>query len=129
MIVTTGGPRLKGLVGVDVGLRLDVGVAFADPDHPVAELLDEELRRILVDRLRDGDGSAHLEERLDQVRAALRHAVGQLLDGDRLGNDDVADLLGGRARTAGEPASPSRASGAARRGCAPGCRPRPKGRG
>ena len=43
------------------------------------------------------DRRAHLEQRLDQVGAALGHAVGELLDGDRLGHDDVADLLGGGA--------------------------------
>ena len=40
---------------------------------------------------------AHLEQGLHQVGAALGHAVGELLDGDRLGDDDVADLLGLRA--------------------------------
>ena len=43
-------------------------------------------------------GDAHLEQGLDQVGAALGHAVGEFLHGDRLGNDDVADLLGRRAR-------------------------------
>ena len=43
------------------------------------------------------DRHAHLEQRLDQVGGALGHAVGELLDGDRLGHDDVADLLGRRA--------------------------------
>ncbi len=38
-------------------------------------------------------GRAHLEQRLDEVGAALGHALGELLDGDRLGNVDVADLL------------------------------------
>ena len=41
------------------------------------------------------DRHAHLEQGLDQVGAALGHAVGEFLDGDRFGNDDVADLLGG----------------------------------
>ena len=42
-------------------------------------------------------GHAHLEQGFDQVGAALGHAVGEFLDGDRLGHDDVADLLGRRA--------------------------------
>ena len=59
--------------------------------------VDQQFGGVLVDRLGDGDRHAHLEQRLDQVGAALGHAVGELLDGDRLGNDDVADLLGRRA--------------------------------
>ena len=89
-------PRLQRLGRVDVGLDLDVDVGFADPDHAVAEFLDQQLGRVLVDRLGDGDRRAHLEQGLDQVGAALGHAVGELLDGDRLGDDDVAHLLGGR---------------------------------
>jgi hypothetical protein len=42
----------------------------------------------------DGDNDAHLEQGLHQVGSALGHAIGELLDGDRLGHDDVADLLG-----------------------------------
>ena len=63
----------------------------------VAELGDQQLGGVLVDRLGDGDRHAHLEQRLDQVGAALGHAVGEFLHGDRLGDDDVADLLGRRA--------------------------------
>ena len=63
----------------------------------VAELGDQQLGGVLVDGLGERDRHAHLEQRLDQVGAALGHAVGELLDGDRLGNDDVADLLGGGA--------------------------------
>src|SRR6185503_5374734 len=43
------------------------------------------------------DRHAHLEQRLHEVGAALGHSVGEFLDGDRLRNDHVADLLGRRA--------------------------------
>ena len=57
----------------------------------------------------DRDGHAHLEQRLDQVGALFGHAVGEFLDGDRLGHDDVADLLGLRlARAAHARDVPSR---------------------
>ena len=62
----------------------------------MAELGDQQLGRVLVDRLGERDRHAHLEQRLDEVGAALGHAVGELLHGDRFGNDDVADLLGRR---------------------------------
>ena len=71
--------------------------ALADALDAVAELGDQQLGRVLVDRLGQRDRHAHLEQRLDQVGAALGHAVGEFLDGDRLGDDDVADLLGRRA--------------------------------
>ena len=89
--------RLERLVGIDVGRRVDVDVGFADPLDVVAELGDQQLGRVLVDRLVDRDRHAHLEQRLDQVGGALGHAVGELPDGDRLGHDDVADLLVRRA--------------------------------
>ena len=41
-------------------------------------------------------GDAHLEQRLDEIGAALGHTIGELLHRDCLGDDDVADLLGRR---------------------------------
>ena len=89
--------RLQRPFGIDIGLGLDVDVGFADALDVVAELGDQQLGRVLVDHLVDGDRHAHLEQRLDQVGGALGHAVGELADGDRFGHDDVADLLGRRA--------------------------------
>src|SRR5690348_6096522 len=60
----------------------------------MAELGDQQLGRVLVDRLGERDRHAHLEQRLHEVGAALGHAVGELLDGDGFGDDHVADLLG-----------------------------------
>ena len=89
-----GRARLQRFIGVDIGFRLDVDVAFADALDVVAEFGDEQLGRVLIDHLVDGDRHAHLEQRFDQIGGALGHAVGELADGDRLGNDHVADLLG-----------------------------------
>ena len=97
MIVTTGGRGCSVSSASTSASVLDVDVGFADALDVVAELGDQQLGGVLVDRLGDGDDHAHLEQRLDQVGAALGHAVGELLDGDRLGHDDVADLLGRRA--------------------------------
>ena len=91
--------RLLGIVDRVVGQIL---VDIADARQVVAELRDEQLGGILVDRLRHGDGHAHLEQRLDEVGTLLSHAVGEFLHGDCLGDDHVADLLGLRlARTTG----------------------------
>ena len=89
--------RLERLVGIDVGRRIDIDVGLADAIDAVAELFDQQLGGVLVDRLGDRDGRAHLEQGLDQVGAAFAHALRQFLDGDGLGNVDVAILLGGRA--------------------------------
>ena len=81
-----------------------IDVRIADADDVVTEFGDEQLGRVLVDRLRHRDGHAHLEQRLDQVGTLFRHAVGEFLDGDRFGNDHVADLLGLHFARAAHPA-------------------------
>ena len=55
MMVTTGGRDLKRLGRIDVLGRVDVDVAFADALDAVAELGDQQLGRVLVDRLGEGD--------------------------------------------------------------------------
>ena len=115
------GARLQhvGLVGLAAHADLDVG--FGDAAHPVAEFGDDQLGGVGVDRLVDRRHHAHAHQRLDHVGAALGHAVGQFLDRDRLGDDDVAHDLrllagcacaGARARGRG---GPRRASASARR--------------
>ena len=59
----------------------------------MAELLDQQLGGIDVDRLIDRRHGAHIHERLDDLGAAHRHAVGQLLHGNGLGYDDFAHYL------------------------------------
>ncbi len=65
---------------------------------PMPELRDEQLGRVLVDRLSERHWHAHLEQRLHKVRPALGHSVGEILDRDRLRNHHVSDLLLRRAR-------------------------------
>ena len=58
------------------------------------EFLGDELRGIGVDHIGDLVHGAVLHQVLDDVDAALGHAVGKLLDGDDLGNHHLAlDLL------------------------------------
>ncbi len=67
---------------------LDVGLGHA-PDG-MAELLGDELGGVGVDHVGDLVHLAVLHQELDDVDAALGHAVGELLDGDDLGDHDVA---------------------------------------
>jgi hypothetical protein len=85
MIVTTGGRGFERLVGIDVLAGVDVDVALRHADDVVAELLDQQLGGVLVDRLVDGDHHVHVEQRLHQVGALLGHAVGEFLHRDRSG--------------------------------------------
>ena len=88
--------RLQRLGCIDVLGRVDIDVGLTDALDAVAELGDEQLGRVLVDRLRQSNRRAHLEEGLDQVGATLGHAVCEFLNGDCLGDDHVPDLLGRR---------------------------------
>ena len=60
---------------------------FGDAFHRVAEFLRDELRGIGVDHVGDLRHLALLHQKLDDVDAAFRHAVGEFLDGDRLRQD------------------------------------------
>ena len=86
-------PRLqrRGIVGGVEQAFLDVGLG--DAPHRVAELLGEQLRGVGVDRVGDLRHLALLHQELDHVDAALRHAVGEFLDGDGLRNGDFAHEL------------------------------------
>ena len=70
---------------------LDVGGGHAL--DRVAELFGDELGRVGVDHVGDLVHLALLHQQADDVDGAFRHAVGELLDGDRLGNRDLADEL------------------------------------
>ena len=87
-----------------------------------AELGDQQLGRVLVDGLGERDRRAHLEQGFDEVGAALGHAVGELLHGDRLRERRRR----GPACATGRPpcggAFPSRARGGARQASGRGCR-------
>src|SRR6056297_1290693 len=86
--------RLQILVLVLVGDDGLLDVGLRDAHDVVPELLDQQLRRLGVERVVDRDHRAVLEQRLHQVRGALGHAVGELLHRDRVGHVHVAhDLL------------------------------------
>ena len=80
------GARLEILdrVGGDEQARLDVGLG--DAADAVAHLLGDDLGGVGVDHVGRLDQLALLHHQLDHVHGALRHAVGELLDGDRLGD-------------------------------------------
>src|SRR5262245_54822550 len=74
---------------------LDIGLRYAA--HLVAELLGDELSGVGIDDVGDLVHLPLLHQELDDIDGALGHAVGELLDGDRLGDHHVAgDLLLGR---------------------------------
>ena len=69
-------------------------VGFGDALDLVAHFLGDDLRGIGVDHVVDRVHLALLHQELDDVDGALGHAVGEFLDGDRLGDRDFAhDLL------------------------------------
>ena len=76
--------------GVEHAL-FDVG--FGDAPHGVTEFLGDELGGVGVDRVGDLRHMTLLHEDADHVDAALGHAVGQFLDGDRFWNDHFAGDL------------------------------------
>ena len=75
------------ILGADEAF-LDVG--FRDAPHRVAELLGHQLGGVGVDHVVDLMHRAVLHQIFDDVDAALGHAVGELLDGDDLGDHDLA---------------------------------------
>ena len=86
--------RLQRLVDVGRVEQALLDVRLRDALDGVAELLGDELGGVGVDHVGDLRELALLHQHADHVHAALRHAVGELLDGDRLGDDDLAgDLL------------------------------------
>ena len=84
--------QVVGLVGVAAQADLDIG--FGDPAQPVTEFGDDQLGGVGIDHLVDRRHDPHAHQRLDHIGGALGHAVGQLLDRDRLGNDDLTHDLG-----------------------------------
>ena len=94
MMVTTGGRGDKVLLAVgDVEQPfLDVGLSHA-PDG-MAEFGRDQLGRVGVDHVAGLHDLALLHEVLDHVDRALRHAAGEVLDGDGLRQGHLAhDLL------------------------------------
>ena len=89
-----GRPRFEGRWVVDVAAQAQLDVRIADPAQAMTEFVDDQFGGIGIQALVDRRHDPHLHQRLDDVRAALSHAAGQLLHGDALGNDDIADDAG-----------------------------------
>src|SRR5665213_4394230 len=85
--------RLQRFGRVLFALEADFDVGCGDALDRVAEFGGDQLGGIGIDGLVDRRQHAHLHQRLDDVDAAFGHAVGEFLDGDRLGHDDLAHLL------------------------------------
>ena len=79
------------LVGTIEQAFLDVG--FGDPLDRMAHFLGDELRRVGVEHVGQRHHAALAHQELNHVDRALGHAVGQLLDGDRLRKHDFARNL------------------------------------
>ena len=74
--------KLRGIVGNVEQAFFDVG--FGHAAHAVAHFLGDELGGIGVDNVVDRSHLALLHEQADHVDRAFGHAVGKILDGDRL---------------------------------------------
>jgi hypothetical protein len=85
--------RPRGHFGIHVwsAFQPEFDICRRNALDPVAKFLHQELRGVGVDRLIDRRHDPHFHQRLDHLAAAFGHAVGQFLDGDRLGHDDLAD--------------------------------------
>ena len=86
-------PRLQRLIGVNVLRVIDIDIAFGHALDGVAKFLDQQFSGVLIDHVSHCGRHAHLEQRLDQVRALFGHPVGQFLHRDFLRHDHVAGLL------------------------------------
>ncbi len=82
--------RLQIVVGVGRVEQAFLDVGFGDALDGVAHFLGDELRGVGVDHVGDLQHLALLHQQADDVDRALRHAVGEFLDGDRLGQDHLA---------------------------------------
>ncbi len=91
--MTTGGRVSSSAIGVGGADQAELDVVFRDALHAVAEFLHHELGGVGVERLGDRRHHAHAHQRLDDVRRAGGHAVGQFLHGDAVGQHDLAHDL------------------------------------
>ena len=82
MMVTTGGRGSRSVVHVRRVEQAFLDVRFGDALDRVAELFGDELGGVGVDHVGDLVQLPLLHQQADHVDAALRHAVGEFLDGD-----------------------------------------------
>ncbi len=92
-MVTTGGRDSRSVVDVGRIEQAFLDVGFGDALDRMAHFLGDELRRVGVDHIGDLVHLALLHQQADDVDRALRHAVGEFLDGDRFRQRDLAGDL------------------------------------
>ncbi len=86
--------RLQVLFAVLLADEAFLHIGLRDAANAMAELLGDQLGGVGVDHVRNLAHLAVPHEELDDIDAALGHAVGELLDGDHFGHHHVAlDLL------------------------------------
>ena len=79
------GARLQVGVGIDRAFQAAFHIALGHPLGAVAEFLDHQFGGVGVDQLARRGHDAELHQRLDHVRRAGRHTVGEFLNGDGVG--------------------------------------------
>ena len=87
------GPRFERLWKILLAAEPHFNIGLGNAPQAVPKLPDDEFGGVGVDCLIDRRHHAHAHQRLDHVGAALGHAVCQLLDSDRFGDDDLAQDL------------------------------------
>src|SRR5438105_4145851 len=87
------GTRHQQFLLIGLAAQPDLDIGFGDAVRAVPELADDELGSVGVDDLVDCRHDTHAHQRLDDIGAALGHAVGQFLDRDRLRDRNVAHDL------------------------------------
>ncbi len=85
-----GRARRQILVGVGRVEQTLLDVGLGDALDGVAHFLGHQLRGVGVDHVGDLVHLARLHQQANDVDGPLRHAVGEFLNGDRLGQDDFA---------------------------------------
>ncbi len=93
MIVTTGGRWHEMFAAVRRIEEPFLDIGLGDTFHGVTEFLGDELRRVRIDHIGDFRHLALLHQKLDDIDATLRHAAGEFLDRDCLGQDHFAREL------------------------------------
>ena len=84
-MVTTGARGSTRLRRIGLADEAFLDIVLGDALHGVAEFRRDQLRRIGVDHVVDLQHLSLLHQELDDIDGALGHAVGELLDRNRLG--------------------------------------------
>ena len=74
-------------------LETDLHIRIRHTLRTVAKLLHDQLGSLAINGLSGCRHDPELHQRLDHIGSTFRHPVGHLADGQRVGNNHVADLL------------------------------------